>query len=231
MAWSLAAAGISVLLVEICARVLVGRAPEQALRSLTGVYRVCLLILTPVVAVLTPLLPAQAVQRRDEPDEEDATEQEIEAFIRMGEREGILEPDEEHLVRGIVDFGDTEVRSVMTPRIDVVSADVESPLQELSTVFLDSNHSRLPLYHDSEDEIVGILHIRDLLRGLRSKPPMAASELCKSPYFVPESQLLDDVLPHSRRRGCSKSVDADRGKRVFQNTQLAEFGPLMLARL
>ena len=105
---------------------------------------------------------------REDDDEDDLSDEEIEAFIDVGTREGILEPEQGEWLWSIVDFGDTPVRSVMTPRIDMVCAAVESDLEDLAERFLESGHSRIPLYQDSIDDVVGILHIRDLLRGLRS---------------------------------------------------------------
>ena len=99
-----------------------------------------------------------------------ASEEEVEAFIDVGTREGILEPEDRDLVWGVVDFGDTQVRSVMTPRVDVIAASAEESLDALAERFIESSVSRMPLYRDSVDQIVGVLHIRDLLAGLRRTP-------------------------------------------------------------
>jgi putative hemolysin len=122
------------------------------------------------------------------------TEDEIEAFIDVGTKEGILDPGEEELIMGVIDFGDTLVRSVVTPRIDIVCASVDSDMDELADLFLSSKHSRIPIYRESVDHIVGVLHIRDLLRGQRSSTPMALKDLAMPPYFVPETKPLTELL-------------------------------------
>jgi CBS domain containing-hemolysin-like protein len=104
------------------------------------------------------------------------------------------------MVWGIVDFGDTQVRSVMTPRVDMVVASEREGLDALAELFLESGHSRIPLYDGSIDKIVGILHIRDLLRGLRSEPRPPARELTKPPFFVPERRPLDELLKEMQAR-------------------------------
>lgn len=177
---------------ELLGRSLVRRDPERALRRLTLIYRLILWLLLPLVAVLSPFFTSSAVERKE--DEGAVTEDEIEAFIDVGTREGILDPGEEELIMGVIDFGDTVVRSVVTPRIDMVCASSESDLDSLIELFLASRHSRIPIYEDSVDHIVGVLHIRDLLRGQRSKEPIAVKDLTMPPYFVPETKPLNELL-------------------------------------
>jgi CBS domain containing-hemolysin-like protein len=101
----------------------------------------------------------------------------------------------------VVDFGDTQVRSVMTPRVDIVAAPVESGLEALADLFAASSYSRLPLYRGSIDQIVGLLHIRDLLAALRAPEPRPAAEaLAKPAMLVPETKLLGDLLKEFQAR-------------------------------
>jgi len=197
---------------EIANRFLVAWDPEHALERLTPVYRALLVVVSPVAAVAVLLFPEDAARRRAEQDEEEATEDEIEAFIDVGTREGILEPGEGEMVWGIVDFGDTPVRSVMTPRIDVDCAPVDSDLEELAERFVASGHSRLPLYEASPDHMVGILHIRDLLRGLRApegEPRPTARSLANPPFFVPETKPLGQLLKELQARFQQMAVVVD----------------------
>ncbi len=177
---------------ELVIRSLVGRDPERALRRFTGIYRVALFFSMPLISVLAPLMPAAVVERRE--DEGEVTEDEIEAFLDVGTREGILEPGEDDLIQRVIDFGDTIVRSVVTPRIDMVCAPVTSSLETLAELFLSSKHSRIPVFEKSVDHIVGILHIRDLLAGLRDDAAPSAVELAMEPYFVPETKPLNELL-------------------------------------
>ncbi len=206
---------------EIGNRFLVAWDPERALERLTPVYRLLALLLTPLIGLAVMLFPEDAARRRAEQDEEEATEDEIEAFIDVGTREGILEPGEGEMVWGIVDFSDTAVRSVMTPRIDVWCAPVDSDLDELADRFVESGHSRLPLYESSPDHIVGILHIRDLLRGLHAGaeasdgdgdgagPRPSARSLSNPPFFVPETKPLGQLLKELQARFQQMAVVVD----------------------
>ncbi|HSL83804.1 MAG TPA: hemolysin family protein, partial [Thermoanaerobaculia bacterium] len=209
-------AGLAVLPVVVAAevlnKVLVSRDPERALEGLTGVYRLLLAAGRLLVAGTVALLPTRALLRRPEDEEDDeVSEEEIEAFIDVGTREGILEPGEERLLRGIVDFGDTAVRSVMTPRIQVECALVHAELETLADRFVESGHSRLPLYEGSIDHIVGILHIRDVLKALRLAPGKrpSARELANPPFFVPETKPLGQLLKELQGRHQVMAVVVD----------------------
>jgi CBS domain containing-hemolysin-like protein len=187
-----------VAFVEAGNRALLARDPERALRALTRLYRVALVVLSPLVALLAPLVPSTHLERDE--NEEDATDEEIEAFIDVGTREGILEPEQGEWLWSIVDFRDTQVRSVMTPRIDMICAPVEASLDTLAERFVESGHSRIPLFEGSVDHVVGILHIRDVLRALRLPEPPPVKELIKPPLFIPETKALGELLKELQAR-------------------------------
>ncbi|HET9228206.1 MAG TPA: hemolysin family protein [Thermoanaerobaculia bacterium] len=203
VAWALGIVLVIVAVIEATNRALVGHDPERALRALTRVYRAVLLFLSPVLTLLSPLVPAVSLERdrrEDGTEEESATDEEIEAFIDVGTREGILEPEQGEWLWSIVDFRDTAVRSVMTPRIDMICAPVDCPLDALAERFVESGHSRIPLYQDSIDNIVGVLHIRDVLRASRLPDPPPAQEMIKPPLFIPETKPLGELLKELQAR-------------------------------
>lgn len=183
-----------VLVLEWLVRWLVEVHSEATLHRLTFLYRFADAALLPAVWILAGHIAHEDPEDDDWDDEEEVSEDEIKAFIDVGRREGILEPEEEELVRSIVDFGDTRVRSVMTPRVEVVAADLELPTDELAEVFFESKHARVPLYRGSIDQIVGILHIRDLFAATARGEGCVPEDLAKPPYFVPESKSLPQLL-------------------------------------
>jgi len=199
MLWAFAIVLFIVAVVEVVNRTLVGQDPERALRALTRVYRATLWLMSPLVSLLSPLNPAEAFERHEE-GEDGASDEEIEAFIDVGTREGILEPQEGEWLWGIVGFGETLARSVMTPRIDMVCSPVEATLDILADRFVESGHSRLPIYEDSIDHIIGIVHIRDVLRALRAPEPPAVRDLLKAPLFIPETKPLGELLKELQAR-------------------------------
>jgi len=200
--WALGVVLALVAVTEALIRTLVGKDPERALRALTRLYRVALWLLSPLVALLAPLVPSGAFDRHGPEDGEDgeASDEEIEAFIDVGTREGILEPEQGEWVWGIVGFSETQARSVMTPRIDMVCAPLDAGMDTLADRFIESGHSRIPVFEDSIDHIVGILHIRDVLRALRTPEPPPLSDLLKPPLFIPETKPLGELLRELQAR-------------------------------
>jgi putative hemolysin len=215
-AGALALSGLLIALAEVINRVLVGSDAERALRALTGLYRAALIVLLPaaaVIAAVTALLPRRSFARRDGGEEDEAaSDEEIEAFIDVGTREGIIEPEQGEWLSAIVDFPETQARSVMTPRIDMVCAPVDSTLDALAERFIESGHTRIPLYQDSIDHIIGVLHIRDAFRAARQAVPATAEEihrLAKPPLFIPETKPLAELLKDLQTRHQQMAVVVD----------------------
>lgn len=198
-----------VLLVELIVRVVVVRFAERALEIATPALRLVHFLCLPLISVVSRILPVRHAIDRVNGEEDEATDDEIEAFIRVGTREGILEPEEEDLVWRIVDFGDTTVRSVMTPRIDMICAPVESSLEELKVVFLDCKHARIPLFEESIDNIVGILHLRDVVSGLDRRPNPSARSVAKQPVFVPDTKPLPQLLKQFQAQHQQMAIAVD----------------------
>jgi len=185
---------VGLALVEWLNRPLVERHSEKALSRLSLFLRAFYHLFRPAIWLLGRFIAPAAPQNGEEEEDDDASEGEIAAFIDVGRREGILEPEEEELVRSIVDFGDTQVRSVMTPRVEVNSVSVETTPEEVAKVFFECKHARLPVYRESIDHVVGILHIRDLFEALHTGRSGSLEELINPPYHVPESKTLRELL-------------------------------------
>ena len=207
--WAFATLCLAVGAVELLNRHLAGRVPEEALARLTPFFRATSWLLRPLLPLFAPLLPAPEEAGEDDEAEDEASRAEIEAFIDVGRREGILEESEGDLVRGLVDFGDTQVRSVMTPRIDMICAPHDATPQQVGELVLASGHSRIPVYRGSVDEIVGILHVRDLLRPLLRDGRRPIAELLQPPHFVPETKSLVQLLRELQERHQEVAIVVD----------------------
>lgn len=138
-----------------------------------------------------------------------ATEEEVQAYIDVGREEGILEKEEEKLLLSIVDFGDTRVREVMTPRTDVVWVDVASPLTVLADLFVSSKYSRIPVARGSIDTVVGIVHVKDMLEAIQAGGTRPISDLARDAYFVPESKKVSELLREFQRRHLWMAIVVD----------------------
>jgi len=126
--------------------------------------------------------------------DEQATDEEVQAYIDVGEEEGIIEPSEGKMLQSIVDFGDRLARELMTPRIDVLAFDARQPMEELARLFSESKYSRIPIYQNSIDTITGIVHIKEIFDAILRGENKTPTELARPPYFVSETKKVSDLL-------------------------------------
>ncbi len=163
-------------------------------------------LLAPLAIPVRKILDGRAAAA---PETSPATEEEVQAYIDVGRQEGILEKEEEKLLMSIVDFGDTRVREVMTPRTDIVWIDVASSLTVLADLFVESKYSRIPVVRGSIDTIVGILHVKDTLQSIRAGGSRPIAELVREAYFVPETKKVSELLREFQRRHLWMAIVVD----------------------
>jgi CBS domain containing-hemolysin-like protein len=127
-------------------------------------------------------------------EDEEVTDEEVQAYIDVGEEEGILEASEGKMIQSVVDFGDRVARELMTPRIDVLAFDATHPFDELARLFSESKYSRIPIYEGSVDKITGIVHIKEVFETIVKGEPRPIGELARPPYFVSETKKVSELL-------------------------------------
>lgn len=120
-----------------------------------------------------------------------------------------LHKDENNILKGIVNFGNTEVTQVMRPRIDVKAIDATSPFKEMLAEAMDYGYSRVPIYEETFDQVIGILHIKDLLPYLDSDDSFDWKTLLRKPYFVPENKKIDDLLKDFQAKKIHMAIVVD----------------------
>jgi CBS domain containing-hemolysin-like protein len=170
---------------------------EAALVALRGAIPISYFFFYLFWPVLYPL--RRLVARLDRESDaaavdEEPTEEAVQAYIDVGEEEGILEGPEGKLVHQIVDFGDRMARELMTPRIDVLGFDASRPMHELARLFSESKYSRIPIYHNSIDTITGIVHIKEMYDAILRGEDRPVTELARPPLFVSETKKVSELL-------------------------------------
>jgi putative hemolysin len=129
------------------------------------------------------------------------TEEELRLLVTVGEEEGVLEEAETEMIHSIFEFADTTVREVMIPRIDMVTLESDATVDQAIDVALQGGFSRIPVYEDNIDNILGILYTKDMLKQLREgHNTLPIHDLVRPAYFVPETKKLDDLLREIRQR-------------------------------
>ena len=142
-------------------------------------------------------------------DEGPASEEEIQAYIDVGREEGILERDEGKLLMSIVDFGDTMVKEVMTPRTDIVAIDEAAPLDRAADLFVETKYSRLPVYRGTIDQMVGIVHVKDVFEAVRRRENARLTDVARPVPFVPETKKTAELLREFQRRRLAMAIVVD----------------------
>ncbi|GCF13844.1 DNA-binding protein [Haloarcula mannanilytica] len=130
------------------------------------------------------------------------TREEIQDIIETGEREGVLDEDEREMLQRTLRFNDTIAKEVMTPRLDMTAVAKEASVEEALETCIQSGHARIPVYEGSLDNVIGVIHIRDLVRDLNYGEALAKDmdleDLIEPTLHVPESKNVDDLLTEMR---------------------------------
>ena len=205
---------IAMVLIQTVARALVVRSPEPVALFLAPLVS----FFTALLAPLTWLYLRVAGRLRTHDENDRATEESIflsedglRFLLNVSEEESQIEESEKEMIGSILELDKTLVREVMVPRIDLVTLDDQTPLSQVLDVVLEAGHSRIPVYHETVDNIVGILYAKDLLRVFREQQRTvdagAAAQtnidlriLMRQPYFVPDSKPENELQRELQKR-------------------------------
>jgi CBS domain containing-hemolysin-like protein len=198
--------GASLLVPDLIARPLAFRDPSGLLQAVRPFAAAAVYAFRPVVALgrhaalaVFPRLPDSTAFRLA------PLRQKIELFGRQNGEE----TDEDQLVSSVLEFGETRVREVMVPRIDVVGLDADMETEEALRTVVETGHSRYPVYEGALDRIVGTLHAKDLLGKLAAGEDCSLRELVREALFVPESKRIDEMLAEFKTRRQHLAVVVD----------------------
>jgi len=201
--------GILAPLVELVGESLALRSPERAACRLSLLGAAVVLVAAPARRIYRGLSGA-AHGRRSGVVPPLVTEEEIKTIVDAGEEGGAIEVDEKEMIFSIFELGETLVREVMVPRIDICSFEETQTLEEVADALLAAGHSRAPVYRGDIDRIVGIVYVRDLLQAFRQgrqREPVAS--LLRPALFVPEAKKADDLLTDLQARRIHMALVVD----------------------
>jgi putative hemolysin len=186
------AAGIVLVLGEALFERIAITHPETWSLRLGGFGRLVDILCAPLTATLVRLSgQANITMQQFTPP----TDDELKSWVETGQADGALEKEERQMIYSIFQFGDTLAREIMVPRIDMLALDVNAPLDEVVEAVSSSGHSRIPVYEDTVDNVIGLLYAKDLLNYLLNKKIFSSlREMMRLAYFVPEAKKLDDLL-------------------------------------
>jgi CBS domain containing-hemolysin-like protein len=169
-------------------------------------------LLSPLVSALTAL--TRWIAHRlgaDVSRQAQITAEDLKLIVERGGEQGILEAEEEQMINAVIELGERRVHEVMVPRVAMVALPASATLEDAVDAIIGGGHSRIPVYEESVDEIVGILYAKDLLPFLKgdAAPRPVLRTLLRPPVLVPESMTIDDLLHELQRRKVHLAIVLD----------------------
>lgn len=146
-------------------------------------------------------------RHRKKPSQPDL-QREIKQLIDVGEEEGLLSEDEGDMIESILSFRDTLAREIMVPRPDAVIISADTPIEMLLQLVIQEGHSRFPVHDGSIDNIIGILHVKDLL-SFWSQEHLNLKDILRTPYFIPETKKISHLLRELRDKKSHMAIVID----------------------
>ncbi len=197
---------------EALPKALAIRNPERTVAFVSGPLEVAARLLGPVTALLNVLIrPITGwLSAGRTPTTPLVTTEELRHMVNIGEAEGQIEQEERAMIEGVIAFGDTLVREIMVPRVDINALEVDVALDEALDLIVARGHSRIPVYEETLDRIVGILYAKDLIPTLRAATPLPTlRSLLRPAYFVPETLEVSTLLADLQQRRVHMALIVD----------------------
>ena len=195
---------------EVAPKTMASRNAEQIALRAAGPVKCLMWLFTPLVFVVNNL--ARLVMKlfgADRPGKRELmTAEELRTIVQVGHEDGVIENSERKIIDNVFDFGDRSARDIMIPRIDMTCIDVEAGYDELMEVVREEKYTRIPVYKESADTIVGILNIKDLLFRAQDKP-FRIAELMRKPLFTYEQKKTSELMVEMRKNYTNLAIVLD----------------------
>lgn len=174
-----------------------------------GLLRVLMFILKPFVFVFLKLKSLALKIAGGSEDSPSVTENELKYIVESIEEEGVLEESESEMVRSALDFDEKTAEEILTPRVDVTFININDSQEKIKDIIIENRYSRIPVYEEIVDHIVGILHTRDYLESLADGKAPDLRDIMQTPYFVFRTQQLSKILNSFKRTKIHLAIVTD----------------------
>ena len=186
-----------VAVLDTLPRLIVAKDPETWGLRLVPVVRLFRVVFGPIAWAIDGALRTVVRPNGDEQDGDDT--QEILRLAEIDTNGDVIEEDERQMIRGVISLEETTAREIMVPRIDIVALDVSESIDDALRLIVARGFSRIPLYNETIDNVVGVVYAKDLLRCITEKRTPALADVARPPYFIPESKRIDELLSEIRQ--------------------------------
>ncbi len=192
---------VLLIISEVCPKTYAAQHPEKTSFFVLRPILLVLWILSPVIYVVIKISGLlTGFFHRGESEDSTLSEDEIRAIIEAGEVSGVVAAEQRRMLHGVFDLSETRVRDVMLPRTEIVGVEAESSFDEILEILRSARHSRFPVYKENLDNIVGVIHSKDILSWIGKEDVFSLKEICRKPHFVPESNRIAVLLQSFRKR-------------------------------
>jgi len=177
---------------------------------IAGIIDVLMLILTPIIFIINKVSSVVLWILRINPNDADKamTEDEIRTIVDESQESGAIEDKEREMIHNVFDFGDSLAKEVMVPRIDMTFVRADATYDELIDIFREDKFTRLPVYEDSTDQVIGIINMKDLLLTDRTEN-FSVRDILREPYFTYEHKNTSDLFVEMRKSSISLAIVLD----------------------
>jgi CBS domain containing-hemolysin-like protein len=196
---------------EIIPKVIAVRNPRSFSRAVSGFLTILFYLFFPITYLLARFTRFVQNSVGFTADKTHLSEEELKALVEVGAEHGALEKDEKEMIHSIFEFGETIVREIMVPRTDMVCVEAGSTLPQVMELVKSKLLSRIPVYENRIDNIIGILYVKDLLPFISRKrrERFDLKKLARPAYFVPEQKMIDDLLRHFQKERIHMALVVD----------------------
>ncbi|WNF39025.1 hemolysin family protein [Bacillaceae bacterium IKA-2] len=177
--------------------------------KISGILVLLMKLLSPITVVFISLKKAMSKIITANEQFPSVTEEELKVMINISEEEGIIDQKERELVHSALNFNEIVVGEILTPRMDMIAAEVNDAHDEILTMFLAERFSRVPVFEDTTDNIIGILSEREFLANLVQNKNFTVRELLRKPMFVVESLKISSLLPELQKNKTHMAIVID----------------------
>lgn len=176
-----------------------------------GAIEVIMFLLTPAIFVINRLSMGVLLLLHIDPNASSKlmTEEELRTIVDVGQESGVIEHEERNMIHNVFDFGDSEAKEVMIPRIDMTFVQADSTYDELIDIFREDKFTRLPVYEESTDNVIGIINMKDLLLYDNDKEHFSIRDFLREPYFTFEHKNTADLFIEMRQSSISLAIVLD----------------------
>lgn len=194
---------------EITPKNVASKNAEKMALAYIGVISFLVTLLTPVIFIVNTVAKfVISIFNKNGDDNNAVTEEELRAMVEYSHEEGVIENEEKKMIVNVVDFGDTVAGDIMVPRVDMVMVDEKSSYEEILQVFREERYTRIPVYEETPDNVIGILNVKDFLL-IEDKDNFIMKELLREPLYTYEYKKTSALMMDMRKTGANIVIVLD----------------------